>query len=81
MINKNADHPAHPRSSIRTFVIHLFEGITSKLATSKFSSFQLVSVAEGTDLSLALLETLKTGFVAPRDIYFTHIYRFLTCSE
>ena len=37
-----------------------------KLATSEFSIFWLVSVAKETCLSLALSETLKTGFVATR---------------
>ena len=37
-----------------------------KLATSKFSIFWLVSVTKETCLSLALSETLKTGFVATR---------------
>ena len=41
----------------------LLESIISKLATSKFSIFQLVSVAQETGLSLALSETQKTGFV------------------
>ena len=31
--------------------------------------YSIVSVAEGTGLSLALLETLNTGFVASRPIY------------
>ena len=63
-INKGADQPAHLRSLIRTFAIRLFQSIISKLATSKFSSFLLVFVAEETGLSLALSETPTTGFVA-----------------
>ena len=35
----------------------------SQLALSEISIFELVSVAEETGLSLALSETLKTGFV------------------
>ena len=50
--------------SIGAFVICLFERIISKLATSKFSIFYLVSVAEKTGLCPSLLETPKTGFVA-----------------
>ena len=42
----------------------------SKLATSKMSVFYLFSVAEGTGLSPALLETPKTGFLATRPILF-----------
>ena len=34
--NKGADQPAHPRSLISTFVIHLLESIISRLATNKF---------------------------------------------
>ena len=41
----------------------LFGSIISKLAIGEISIFLLVSVAEETGLSLALLETLKTGFV------------------
>ena len=44
------------------------ESIIFRLNTSQISIFLLVSVAEGTGLSLALLETPKTGFVAPRPI-------------
>ena len=46
--NKGADQPAHTRSLISAFVIHLLESILSKLATSEVSIFYLVSVAEGT---------------------------------
>ena len=41
-----------------------WENFISDLATSEFSSFQLVSVAEETGLSLTLSDTPKTGFVA-----------------
>ena len=44
--NKGADHPVHPHSLI-----------ISELATSKFSVFKLVSVAEEIGSSLALSET------------------------
>ena len=37
--NKGADQPAHPRSLISAFVIHLLESIISGLATSKISIF------------------------------------------
>ena len=62
--NKGADQPAHLRSLISAFVIRLLERIISKHATSKFSIFSLVSVAEETGLSLTLSETQKTGFLA-----------------
>ena len=58
--NKGADQAAHPRSLISAFVIRLLESIISKLATSKFSIFQLVSVAiKDTGLSFALSEILR----------------------
>ena len=66
---QSADQPVHLRNLISAFVIRLSESITSGLATSKFSFFWLVSVAEQTGLSLALLETPKTGFVAMRPIF------------
>ena len=34
-----ADQPAHPRSLISAFVIHLLENIISRLATCKISIF------------------------------------------
>ena len=64
MNKKGADQPAHPRSLISAFVICLLEMIIFKLATSKFSSFWLVSVAEEIGLSIALSENPKTGLVA-----------------
>ena len=67
--NKGTDQPVHPRSLISTFVIRLLDNIISKLATSEIPIFYLVPVAEETGLSLALLETLKAGFVALRPIY------------
>ena len=45
------------------------ESIIIQLATCEISNFKLVSVTEETGLSLALLETQKTGFVATRPIY------------
>ena len=66
--NKGADQPAHPRSMISTFVICLLKSIISRLATSEISLLYLVSVAEETSLSLALLETPKTGFLTSRPV-------------
>ena len=37
--NKGADKPAHPRSLISVFVVHLLESIISRLATSEISFF------------------------------------------
>ena len=62
--NKGANQSAHPRSLISAFVIRLLVRIISKLATSRFPLFYLVSVAEETGLSLA--ESPKTDFVGPR---------------
>ena len=59
-----------PRSLISAFVIRVLDSIISKLATSESLIFQLASVAEKAGLSLALLETPKTGFVASRPNYY-----------
>ena len=69
MKNKGADQPAHLRRLISAFVIHLLESIISKLASSKISIFELVSVAEETGLSLALSTNPKAGFLTSRPIY------------
>ena len=68
MNNTGADQPAHPRSLISAFVIHLLESIISKLAKNEISILLLVAVAEETGLSFVLSETPKTGFVATRPI-------------
>ena len=67
--NKGGDEPVHPCRLISAFVIHLLESIISKLATSEFSIFYLVSVTEQASWSLALSETPKTGFVTSRPNY------------
>ena len=64
--NKGADQPAHPRSLISASVIHILESIISGLATREILIFYLVAVSDETGLSLILLETQKTGFVATR---------------
>ena len=61
---ENTDQSAHPPSLISIFVICLLERTISILATSKIAFLLLVSVAEETDLSLAVSETPKTGYVA-----------------
>ena len=66
--NTGADQPAHPRRLISAFVIRLPESIISQLASSEISMFYLVSVAEEAGLTLALLETLKTDFLATKPI-------------
>ena len=74
--NKGADQPAHLRSLISTFVIHLLESIISKLAMSEISIFLLVSAAEQAGLNLILSETPKTVFLALRITLF-QLYEFL----
>ena len=54
--------------SSQRLCFRLLENIISKLATSGFSIFYIVSVVEQAGLSLALSETLKTGFDASRPI-------------
>ena len=66
--NTGADQPAHLCSLIRAFAIHFLESIKRKLDSSEIRIFQLVSVAEETNLKLALSETSKTGFLAMRSI-------------
>ena len=66
--NTGADQPAHPRSLISAFVIHVVESIICNLATGEISIFWLVPVAEETGLKVSLSETPKTGFVATRPI-------------
>ena len=64
--SKVADQPAHPRRMISAFVIHFLQSIISQPALCENPIVYLVSVDEETGLSLALLETLKTSFVAAR---------------
>ena len=70
--SKGADQPAHTLRLISAFVIHILESLISKLATNEISFFLLVSVAGETGLILALSETPKTGFVAPRPNFKLH---------
>ena len=49
---------------ISAFFVRFLESINSKLAICQIPNFYLVSVAEETVLSLALLGTPKTGFLA-----------------
>ena len=60
--NKGADQPAHPRSLISAFVIHLSKSIISRLITSEISIFQLVSEAEETGLKLACRKPRRQVF-------------------
>ena len=63
---KGTDQPAYPRSLISAFVIRILESIISGLAKREILIFYLVAVADETGLSLILLETQKTGFVATK---------------
>ena len=67
--NKGTEQPAHPRRLISAFVIYHI----STCFKRRFNFLQ-VSVAEETGLSLALSETLKTGFVATRPFRFLKKY-------
>ena len=58
--NTGSDQPVHRLSLTSAFVIHLLASIIPRLDTSE------ISVALQAGLSLALSETLKTGFVALR---------------
>ena len=79
--NKGADHPAHPRSLISSFIIRSSESIISMLTTSKFSIFQLVTVSVQTDFSLTLSETPKTGFSHDEaQVYVSLFILFFQCS-
>ena len=66
--NTGANQPAHTRSLISAIVIRLLESIISRLASSKISTFWLVSVAVEIGLSLAMSDIPKTGFLAARPI-------------
>ena len=66
--NKGADQPGHLCSLISAFVIYFLENI-SKLARSKISIFQLVSVAEQAGLGMVLEETPKICFLVSRPKY------------
>ena len=59
---KGADQPAHPCSLISTFVIHCLDSMICKLALSKVSRFQKVSVAEQAGLNLTWSKSQKTHF-------------------
>ena len=58
----------HPRRLFSGFFIRFLVSIISKLGTRKKSIFYLVSVADETNLSIALLDIPKTGFVTWRPI-------------
>ena len=49
-------------------LLFFMKSVISELATGEISISQLVFVAEETGLSLALLETRKTGFVTTKPI-------------
>ena len=59
--NKGVDHP---HRLINAFSIRFLESVISRLATSEILIIYLVSVSEETGFSLALSESVKTGFVA-----------------
>ena len=60
--NKGTDQPGHRHNLISAFFIHLLEITLSKLATSKFSIFKLVSVAEKNLFKSCYVESPKDRF-------------------
>ena len=83
--NKRADQPAHTHRLSNAYVIHLLDSIISKLTTNKKSILWMVSEAEKTGLSLALLKTPKTVFVVSRSSLILdkqidqgHVYQFVS---
>ena len=70
--NNGTDQSVHLCSLISAFFIRCLESTICKLATSEISILWLVSVAEATDLKLALSGIPKTGFVAPIPYFSVH---------
>ena len=70
---QGADQHVHLHSLISAFDICFLESSISKLATSKFSLFYLVSVAEQAGFGMAYSENPKTGFLSSRHISFSII--------
>ena len=75
--NKNADQPAHrrsqlahPRSLISPFVVHCLDSIILLVSISEIGSLYLASVAVQAGLSLPWSQTLKTGFLMRRLIWY-----------
>ena len=60
--NKGTEQPAHPRSLISPFVIRFLVSVMSKLVTSEFSRFQLVSVAEETEFESPFVRNPEDRF-------------------
>ena len=60
--NKSAYQPAHPHSLISVFVVRWLDSIIPKLAKSKVSRQELVSVAEQAGLSLTWSQTPENRF-------------------
>ena len=70
--NKGADQPAHPHSLISTFFVRCLDSIIPVLAKSKISILYLFSVTEKAGLSVAWLQTPKTGFLMTRPKFQVH---------
>ena len=71
--NKGADHPAHPRSLISTFVVHCLDSITPLVTISKISSLYLASLAAQAGLCLTWSKIPKTGFLVTRPLSLRHL--------
>ena len=67
--NLGVDQHTHMRRLVSAFVIHFLESIIPQLTMREIPFFKLVSVAEETGLSRALIQILKTGFVTSRPKY------------
>ena len=68
--NNVADQPDHPRSLISAFVVCCLDSITSLVSISEISSLYLASVAAQAGFCLTWSQTLKTGFLVTRLIWF-----------
>ena len=67
--NKDADHPAHPRSLISACVVRCLDSIILLVSTSEIPGLYLASVAAQAGLCLTWSQTPKAGFLVTRLIY------------
>ena len=71
--NKGTDQPAKMRRLISAFTFHYLQSRQSKLASyTKISLIKLVSITEQIGSSLTQSETLKTDFLAMRQLLILH---------
>ena len=67
--NKDADHPAHPRSLISAFIVHCLDSIMSLDSIAEISRLYLASVAAQTCCAWRGQKLPKTRFVMSRLVY------------